>query len=91
MSEENKKEVDFSNLKPLDIKKSKGKFKTFTNGGVIPDSKFQPYLGKPLTINTDKIISIYPAEDGIGTSVYSSENNWKVLEEHETVVKRINE
>ena len=29
--EEKKFEVDYSNLKPLDIKKSKGKFKTFTN------------------------------------------------------------
>jgi hypothetical protein len=90
MSEEENK-VNFDNLKPLDIKKSKGKFKTFTNGGVIPESKFQPYLGKPLTINIDKIISTYPAEDGIGTSIYSADNNWKVLEEHEIVVKRINE
>ena len=27
--------VDFNNLKPLKIAKSKGKFKTFTNGTVI--------------------------------------------------------
>ena len=28
-------EVDFNNLKPLKISKSKGKFKTFTNGSII--------------------------------------------------------
>ena len=49
MSEEQKE------VKPLDIKKSKGKFKTFTNGSVINGTEFQPYLGKPLTINIDKI------------------------------------
>ena len=33
--EEKKFEVDFSNLKTIDVKKTKGKFKTFTNGSVI--------------------------------------------------------
>ena len=64
---EKKEKVDLNNLKPLVIKKTKGRFKTFTNGSVIPDSKFQPYLGKELTINIDKILSVYPAEDVIGT------------------------
>ena len=31
-------EIDFNNLKPLKILKSKGKFKTFTNGSVIEGS-----------------------------------------------------
>ena len=52
----------------------------------------QPYLGQPLTINTDEILSAYPAEDGIGTSIHSYHNStWKVLEDHETVAKRLNE
>ena len=34
--------VDLNNLKPLNIKKTKGKFKIFTNGSIIPESKFQP-------------------------------------------------
>ena len=43
-------------MKPLKIEKSSGKFKTFTNATVLPDTKdFQPYLGKSLTINIDKI------------------------------------
>jgi len=85
--------VDYNNLKPLDIKKSKGKFKTFTNGSVIQEAKFQPYLGKPLTINIDKILSVYPSEDEIGTSIHAEHNQstWKVLEDFNTVIKRINE
>jgi len=92
MSEE-KKEVDYNNLKPLDVKKSKGKFKTFTNASVIQGSEFQPYLGKPLTINIDKILSVYPSEDEVGTSIHAENNQstWKVLEDFETVIKRINE
>ncbi len=80
-------------VKPLDIKKTKGKFKTFTNGSVIPDSKFQPYLGKSLTINIDKILSVYPCEDDIGTSIHAENNQstWKVLEDIDTVIDRINE
>ena len=91
--EEKKFEVDYSNLKPLDVKKSKGKFKTFTNGSIIQGTEFQPYLGKPLTINIDKILSIYPSEDEIGTSIHAEHNQstWKVLEDFETVIKRINE
>ena len=88
MSEE-KKEV-----KPLDIKKSKGKFKTFTNATVIPEAKdFQPYLGKPLTINIDEILSIYPSEDEIGTMIHSNngQHTWKVLEDFDIVVGRVNE
>ena len=86
-------EVDYNNLKPLDIKKSKGKFKTFTNGSVIQEAKFQPYLGKSLTINIDKILSVYPSEDGIGTSIHAEHNQstWKVLEDFDTVIKRISE
>jgi hypothetical protein len=93
MSDEKKVEVDFGNLKCLDIKKSKGKFKTFTNGSVIQGTEFQPYLGKPLTINIDKILSVYPSEDEIGTMIHAETNQstWKVLEDFETVVKRINE
>ncbi len=87
MSEE-KKEV-----KLLDVKKSKGKFKTFTNGSVINGSDFQPYIGKPLSINVDEILSVYPAEDEIGTSIHAINNQstWKVLEDFKTVMKRINE
>ena len=91
--EEKKFEIDYSNLKCLDVKKSKGKFKTFTNGSVINGTEFQPYLGKPLTINIDKILSVYPSEDEIGTSIHAEHNQstWKVLEDLDTVVKRINE
>ena len=49
-------EVDFNNLKPLKIAKSKGKFKTFTNGSIIEGENMpQPYLGKPLTVNINEI------------------------------------
>ncbi len=91
--EEKKFEVDYSNLKPLDIKKSKGKFKTFTNGSVIQGTEFQPYLGKPLVVNLDEILSIYPSEDDIGTSIHAINNQstWKVLEDFDTVIKRISE
>tara|TARA_B100000900_G_C20411333_1_gene646944 strand:- start:123 stop:413 length:291 start_codon:yes stop_codon:yes gene_type:complete len=96
MTEDNKEEkskVDFDNLKPLDIKKSKGKFKTFTNGSVINGSDFQPYLGKHLLINIDEILSVYPAEDNIGTAIHARNNQstWKVLEDIDTVIDRINE
>ena len=86
-------EVDLNNLKPLDIKKSKGKLKAFTNGSVIRESKIQPYLGKPLAVNVDKILSVYPAEDNIGTMIHAENNQstWKVLEDYDTVIKRINE
>jgi len=86
-------EVDFNNLKPLKIAKSKGKFKTFTNGSIIEGENMpQPYLGQPLTINTDEILSVYPGEDGIGTQIHSYRGStWKVLEDHKTVEKRINE
>lgn len=85
--------VDFNNLKPLKITKSKGKFKTFTNGSIIQGENVpQPYLGKPLTINVDEILSAYPSEDDIGTSIHSHHGQtWKVLEDHETVKKRLNE
>jgi chaperonin GroEL (HSP60 family) len=91
--EEKKFEVDFKNLKTLDIKKSKGKFKTFTNGSIINGTEFQPYLGKPLILNTDKILSVYPSEDDIGTSIHAenNQNTWKVLEDIDTVIKRLNE
>ncbi len=88
MSEEQKE------IKPLDIKKSSGKFKTFTNASVIAESKdFQPYLGKELTINIDKILSVYPSEDEIGTMIHAenNQNTWKVLEDIDTVIERINE
>ena len=85
--------VDFNNLKPLKVAKSKGKFKTFTNGSIIEgDNVPQPYLGKPLTINIDVIVSIYPSEDKIGTQIHSSQGQtWRVLEEHDIVIKRLNE
>lgn len=93
MSTEKNNEIDYSNLKLLEIKKSKSKFKIFTNGSIIPDVKVQPYLGKPLMINTDKILSIYPSEDGIGTAIHAEHNQstWKVLEDIDMVTKRINE
>tara|TARA_Y100000004_G_scaffold161998_1_gene190415 strand:+ start:387 stop:677 length:291 start_codon:yes stop_codon:yes gene_type:complete len=92
VKEEKKSNVDLNNLKPLDIKKSKGKFKTFTNGSTIPGD-FQPYLGKPLTVNIDKILSVYPSEDEIGSMIHAENNQstWKVLEDIDTVIKRINE
>ena len=93
MTEEKKDKVDFNNLKPLSIKKSKGKFKTFTNASVINGSDFQPYIGKPLSINTDEILSVYPSEDEIGTSIHAINNQstWKVLEDIDVVINRINE
>ena len=49
-------DVDFNDLKPLKITKSKGRFKTFTNGSIIEgDNVPQPYLGRPITINIDTI------------------------------------
>ena len=87
-------EIDLNNLKPLKVKKSKGKFKVFTNGSIISESKdFQPYLGKHLVVNINKILSVYPAEDGIGTSIHAENNQstWKVLEDIDTVIERINE
>jgi len=87
-------EIDFKDLKPLKIEKQKGKFKTFTNASLIPDGKeFQPYLGKKLTININKILSIYPSEDGIGTYIHATDNQntWKVLEDIDTIIERVNE
>jgi hypothetical protein len=93
MSEEKKFEVDYGNLKTIDVKKTKSKFKTFTNASVISGTEFQPYLGKPLTINIDKILSVYPSEDEIGTMIHAEQNQstWKVLEDFEIVIKRISE
>ena len=90
MSEKDK--VDLNNLKTLKIKKTKGKFKTFTNGSTIPGD-FQPYLGKPLTVNIEKILSVYPSEDEIGSMIHAenNQNTWKVLEDIDTVIERINE
>ncbi len=85
---------DLKVMQPLKIEKSSGKFKTFTNGSILPEIKdFQPYLGKPLTINTDKILSIYPSEDEVGTMIHAenNQNTWKVLEDIDTVIKRVNE
>ena len=86
-------EVDFNDLKPLKIAKSKGKFKTFTNGSILEGENMpQPYLGKPLTVNINEILSAYPSEDNIGTQIHSFHGQtWKVLEDHETVKKRLNE
>ena len=83
---------EFIELKPLNFKKSKTKWQQFTNGSIIPNSKLQPYLGKPLNINIDLVIAVYPAEDGIGTMIHSEngQNTWKVLENYETVLERIN-
>ena len=91
--EEKKFEVDYTNLKPLNVKKSKSKFKTFTNGTAIPGTDFQPYLGKPLVVNLDEILSVYPSEDEIGIMIHAKNNQstWKVLEDFDTVIKRINE
>ena len=86
-------EVDLNDLKPLKIAKSKGKFKTFTNGSILEGENMpQPYLGRPLTINIDEVLSSYPSEDNIGTQIHSFHGQtWKVLEDHETVKKRLNE
>ncbi len=85
--------IDYNNLKPLKIKKTNGKFKTFTNASIIEGENMpQPYLGHPLTINIDEILSVYPSEDGIGTQIHSHRGStWKVMEDHETIVKRLNE
>ena len=85
--------VDFNNLKPLKVAKTKGKFKTFTNGTVIDGENMpQPYLGQPLTINIDEILSVYPSEDSIGTQIHSYHGQtWKVLESHDVAIKRLNE
>ena len=93
MSEDKKNEVNFDNLKCLDVKKTKGKFKTFTNGSTIPNTDFQPYLGKPLSVNVDKILSVYPGEDGIGSMIHAEDNQstWKVLEDIDVVIARVNE
>tara|TARA_Y100000004_G_C8888052_1_gene400702 strand:- start:274 stop:540 length:267 start_codon:yes stop_codon:yes gene_type:complete len=88
MSEQYKK------LKVLKVKPTKGKFKTFTNGSFIEQLKEdQPYLGKELVLNVDRIMSVYPSEDGIGTQIHSADNQhtWKVLEEIDVVVGRLNE
>tara|TARA_B100001059_G_C17450988_1_gene387426 strand:+ start:247 stop:513 length:267 start_codon:yes stop_codon:yes gene_type:complete len=86
-------DVDLNDLKPLKISKEKGRFRTFTNGSIIEGENMpQPYLGKPITINMDIINSVYPAEDNIGTSIHSTHGQtWKVLENHETVRKRLSE
>ena len=85
--------VDFNDLKPLKIKKTNGKFKTFTNGSIIEGENMpQPYLGRPLTINIDEVLSSYPSEDNIGTQIHSFHGQtWKVLESHVNVQKRLNE
>ena len=85
---------NYKEIKTLKVKPTKGKFKTFTNGSFIEQLKEdQPYLGKELVLNVDRIMSVYPSEDGIGTQI-PSENNlhtWKVLEEIDVVVDRLNE
>ena len=85
---------NYKEIKTLKVKPTKGKFKTFTNGSFIEQLKEdQPYLGKELVLNVDRIMSVYPSEDGIGTQI-NSENNlhtWKVLEEIDVVVDRLNE
>ena len=92
MTEEKNKKIDFNNLKVLNVKKTKGKFKTFTNASLIPGSDFQPYLGKALAVNIDEILSVYPSEDEVGTSIHSiSGQTWKVIEEINIVIERINE
>ena len=85
--------VDFNDLKPLKIKKTNGKFKTFTNGSIIEGENMpQPYLGRPLTINIDEVLSSYPSEDNIGTQIHSFHGQtWRVLEKHDIVIKRLNE
>jgi len=85
--------VDFNDLKPLKIKKTNGRFKTFTNGSIIEGENMpQPYLGRPLTINIDEVLSSYPSEDNIGTQIHSFHGQtWKVLESHDIVQKRLNE
>ncbi len=84
----------YKEIKTLKVKPTKGKFKTFTNGSFIEQLKEdQPYLGKELVLNVDRIMSVYPSEDGIGTQIHSENNlhTWKVLEEIDVVVDRLNE
>ena len=81
-------------IEKVKVKKTEGKFKTFTNATVIQDSKdFQPYLGKPITINIDYILSIYPSEDEIGTRIHckDNQNTWTVVEDYKELIYRINE
>tara|TARA_R100001509_G_scaffold129515_1_gene82880 strand:+ start:198 stop:464 length:267 start_codon:yes stop_codon:yes gene_type:complete len=85
---------NYKEIKTLKVKPTKGKFKTFTNGSFIEQLKEdQPYLGKELVLNVDRIMSVYPSEDGIGTQIHSENNlhTWKVLEEIDVVVDRLNE
>ena len=85
---------NYKEIKTLKVKPTKGKFKTFTNGSFIEQLKEdQPYLGKELVLNVDRIMSVYPSEDGIGTQIHSENNlhTWKVLEEIYVVVDRLNE
>ena len=85
---------NYKEIKTLKVKPTKGKFKTFTNGSFIEQLKEdQPYLGKELVLNVDRIMSVYPSEDGIGTHIHSENNlhTWKVLEEIDVVVDRLNE
>ena len=85
-------EIDFNNLKPLKIPKSKGKFKIFTNGSIIEGTTVQPYLGKEISINIDEILSVYPSEDNIGTQIHSIHGQTgRVLETIDNVIKRLNE
>ena len=85
---------NYKEIKTLKVKPTKGNFKTFTNGSFIEQLKEdQPYLGKELVLNVDRIMSVYPSEDGIGTQIHSENNlhTWKVLEEIDVVVDRLNE
>ena len=85
---------NYKEIKTLKVKPTIGKFKTFTNGSFIEQLKEdQPYLGKELVLNVDRIMSVYPSEDGIGTQIHSENNlhTWKVLEEIDVVVDRLNE
>ena len=85
---------NYKEIKTLKVKPTKGKFKTFTNGSFIEQLKEdQPYLGKELVLNVDRIMSVYPSEDGIGTQIHSENNlhTWKVLEDIDVVVDRLNE
>jgi hypothetical protein len=86
-------ENKYIDLKPLNIKKNKSIFKSFTNASIIGESNYQPYLGKEIIINTTEILSIYPSEDNIGTMIHSKNNQstWKVLENIKVVIERINE
>ena len=83
---------NYKEIKTLKVKPTKGKFKTFTNGSFIEQLKEdQPYLGKELVLNVDRIMSVYPSEDGIGKQIDYEINlhTWKVLEEIDVVVDRL--